>query len=165
MLKTLKMSVIFVTVFVFLASVVADLGVIPSYAAGRDCSKGTLDVNNLAEELSLSEEQTGNISAIKEDLKASKKELYGTLRGLRATLREELLRPDTDTASVENIVDRINSVRARITEERVESFLSMKKILTAEQFRKMIELKKNCNKDRLRKDQSGSEESMKKARS
>lgn len=99
--------------------------------------------NRIAEELELSRDQAETLRLQKEKKRAERKELYNRRKTLRAELREELKKIDSDSEAIEAIVDQINRIQARITRHRVETFLEIKEILTFEQFQKMIDLKEN----------------------
>jgi Spy/CpxP family protein refolding chaperone len=56
-------------------------------------------------------------------------------------LSEELKKPEIDNAAVNRAVSGIKDAQGKFVDARVESFLSMKEVLTEEQFQKMIEIK------------------------
>lgn len=97
----------------------------------------------LARELGLTQQQKESMEAQKEAARAQRRELYTRMRASRRALADELRKPGPDRAAIDRIAADIKDVQSRITDQRIESFLAVKEILTPEQFEKMTELREN----------------------
>lgn len=72
------------------------------------------------------QENTDKMKAVREQMKAK-----------HAELRAEIGKPTVDMTKVESIKSALKDLNARMIDRKVESILSLKKILTPEQFQKM----------------------------
>jgi len=99
------------------------------------------------QELGLTAEQKEALTASREAAKAQKETIGENLKAAREALKAELKKSDVDQAALNKAVADIKAAQGEIVDARVQSFLSMKGILTDEQFQKMSEMKKGCGKD------------------
>jgi Spy/CpxP family protein refolding chaperone len=126
----------------------------PSYAhegGGEGRGERAAGREKFAEELGLTQEQKDAMKAQREQSRAKMKETREKLRDSQKALHEELQKPETDSAAIDNIVYRIKEAQGELIDQRVESFLSMKKILTPEQFQKMGGLGETRKKEWMEK--------------
>ena len=114
---------------------------------GKGGEKRTARMEKFAEELALTPEQREAMKAQKETSKAKMQEAQEELRTSRKALHEELQKPETDRTAIDNIVYRMKEAQGQLIDQRVDSFLAMKKILTPEQFQKMGEMKEDRKKE------------------
>jgi Spy/CpxP family protein refolding chaperone len=94
-----------------------------------------------AEELGLSAEQKEALKEARDSSKTEKDLIWTRLKTAREDLNKELKKPETDQAAVEKAVLEIKKAQGDLVDYRVKSFLSMKGVLTEEQFQKMAEIK------------------------
>ncbi len=97
-------------------------------------------IDRFAGELGLSAEQRAEINGIRADSRNRKNNIVENLRQARRTLREELARPEIDRAAIDRAASRIKVLQSDLVDERVESFLAMKEVMTEQQFRRMTEI-------------------------
>lgn len=94
-----------------------------------------------AEELGLTAEQKEALKQSNEAAKAGREATRGNLKAARTALMEELKKTEIDQAALDKAVLDVKEAEGDIVDSRVKSFLSMKEILTAEQFQKMSEMR------------------------
>lgn len=94
---------------------------------------------NCVKELELTAEQQGQIKKQRNEQREKNKELRDKLRVKRTQLREELEKQDIDKSKIYGLVAEIKTLLGNQLEQRVESVLSMKEMLTPEQFKKLQE--------------------------
>lgn len=93
-------------------------------------------MDNLVKELGLSSEQQEKIRKQRIEQMEQRKKLRGRLRSKKLELKQELDKKDVDKKKVYALVAEIESLMGDQLEQRVEKILSMKRILTPEQFEK-----------------------------
>lgn len=130
-----------------LTCVVAGVVILTSIDAFAGCKDGETG-ENCAQELGLTTEQKDALKENKDTTTASKTAIRGDLKEARGALREELKKPDPDSAVLDKAVSDIKTAQGDLVDARVESFLAMKEIVTDEQFQKMSEMKKKQEKKR-----------------
>jgi len=120
---------------------------------GTDHRKMEEKFDKLTEELGLTPEQETELKQQRSQFKAQKKELWGKIRAKKKELKEELEKPDVDRAKVDKIIGEIKDLTGQKLEARVNKIISMKSILTPEQFKKLKEkMEKECAPTRKDKD-------------
>ncbi len=105
-----------------------------------ECSRGGARAGFL-EQLDLTDEQKERMKEQRKANREKMKELMGSLRNERNALRDELKKPDASMDSVAGTVAKMKTVQSEMIDQRVNGFLTMKEILTPEQFQKLLELK------------------------
>ncbi|MBL7130947.1 MAG: periplasmic heavy metal sensor [Candidatus Omnitrophica bacterium] len=90
----------------------------------------------LIEELGLTVEQQEQIKEQCSENKEKNKELREKIRSKRLELKQELEKQNIDKSKIDSLVAEIKILMGQQLEQRVESILSMKEILTPEQFEK-----------------------------
>lgn len=93
--------------------------------------------DGLFKELNLTNQQRADIEAYRAKTKEATKALRETLHAKRADLKTELSKPTIDKNKVNSIVSEIKMATGQLIDQRVASILSLKQILTPEQFQKM----------------------------
>ncbi|MBN1794040.1 MAG: Spy/CpxP family protein refolding chaperone [Candidatus Omnitrophica bacterium] len=96
----------------------------------------------IMEELGLSPEQQVLIKEQHEALRGKQKEMRQAIQEKRKALRELLGSPEVNPAAANNLIDEITTLMNQQMRDRVDAILSMKDILTDEQFQKLQELHK-----------------------
>ena len=94
---------------------------------------------SIVKELNLSEEQQRQVKRQRQKHMQAAKEVHKTLRAKKKELRIELEKTDVDTSKINAISSEIKSLFSKQTDLRIEGILSMKHILTPEQFQKLKE--------------------------
>lgn len=137
------------------------LSAVPAYAyegcymgekGGKQYNKGE-KFDKLSEELGLSAEQKELLKKDREATFAKMKELREKIQAARKELKAELDKETLDTARVNGLVAQLKDLMGQQIQARVDKVMSMKNILTPEQFKKMqqlIEEKKHEFKGRRR---------------
>ena len=111
------------------------------YGSGEKRERRGDGAERFAEELGLTPEQKETLKAGKEEAKANHEAIRKNLDMAREALREELGKTEVDKAALDKAVSDIKAAEGELVDSRVNSFLSMKEVLTAEQFQKMSEMK------------------------
>jgi len=88
-------------------------------------------------DLDLTPEQRDALKAHREETRARRQELQTALKDLRADLKDELQKPELNTDRVNALTADIKALTNKMIDARVDSIVSLKKILTPEQFEKM----------------------------
>ena len=92
--------------------------------------------DNLVKELELTSEQQKQIRKQRVEQIEQRKALREKRRSKRLELKQELEKKDFDKGKVYALIAEIESLMGEQLEQRVEAILSMKRILTPEQFEK-----------------------------
>ena len=91
--------------------------------------------------LNLTKEQQDKLEKQHEADTQSSKELKDKLKTKRAELQQELQKPEIDKNKIKTIIGEINALMAEQFTRRIDDLISMKQILTPDQFKKMLEQK------------------------
>ncbi len=91
-------------------------------------------------QLNLTDEQKKMLEVNKEAHWGKRKAAFETMRVLKDSLNSELMKPELDMNRINEIQARLKNFHARMTDERLNSILEVRKILTPEQFSKFIAL-------------------------
>lgn len=105
-------------------------------------------MKNLNKELELTAEQQGQIKKQRNEQRKKNKQLGDKLRVKKTQLREELEKQDIDKSKVSGLVAEIKTLLGNQLEQRVENVLSMKEMLTPEQFKKLQEKRTENKRNR-----------------
>lgn len=100
----------------------------------------------IIKELDLSSEQQAQISGQRAAEKAFSKEMREKMRLLRGELSKELDKPVTDEQAVRLLVSRMKELFGERLQRKMEGILTMKKILTPEQFKMLQDKTKTYDK-------------------
>ncbi|MBN1526583.1 MAG: periplasmic heavy metal sensor [Candidatus Omnitrophica bacterium] len=105
----------------------------------------------ISENLGLSAEQKEQLKKDREATLAKTKELKEKIQAARKDLKAELEKPAPDMARVNGTVTQLKDLMGQQIQARVDKVISLRKILTPEQFKKMqdlIEEKKDQYKEK-----------------
>lgn len=111
------------------------------------------NIQEIYDQLNLSPEQKKNLKDNKIVSRQKSKALFEKMRGLRETLNQELMKPNLDMATITETQNNIKALQAQMADERLESILTDRKILSAEQFANFI-----GQMEKVRKEHRGKEE-------
>ncbi len=101
-------------------------------------------IREIYTQLNLTDEQKKQLEENKRSEKDSKKDLYGKIRSYKEALNQELMKPELNMLNINEIQTQIKTVQAQIADDRLNSILNVRKILTVEQFTKFTELMKKA---------------------
>ncbi len=107
------------------------------YAAGdpREMGKyGDEVVDRVVSELNLTAEQRNEVKYESGRHAVKSKELQKALSDKRNELKAELEKPDTDKNAVDRIAQEVAQLQGQIVDERINSILIFKEILTPQQY-------------------------------
>jgi Spy/CpxP family protein refolding chaperone len=90
-------------------------------------------------ELGLSEEQQTKLKELHEEMRTEKKEHWDKMKGLREQIRTELGKENPGRTTLDNYVARQAELHKAMAGARMDHLLAVKKILTAEQFDKLLD--------------------------
>lgn len=130
------------------AMMVAAAAILPAhaFAAERDPASGAPadahamdrhDKGAFFEDLNLTPRQREQVKAHREEGKEKMKAVREQLRARHAELRSEMAKETVDRAKIQAIAANLKGLEGQIVDLRIASILSLKEILTPEQFRKM----------------------------
>ena len=133
------------------AVVVVSLILLPSLAFARQEAKGPaiekgyekLATSNIAKALGLTDEQQEQLKEQRYQAKYKKMETRNKIRLEELKLQHELDKKDVDEKALREIVDELKKLQGDMIEQRVDSVLQIKQILTPEQFEKLQTLGKS----------------------
>lgn len=125
-------AVIAVTVFSQSGVYAGEIADAEQYAAKREAR-----FKKMSEELRLTPQQKEQLTKEREEFISRSKDLREKVRSARAGLKAELERPAPDKAKVNSLTAEIKDLVGRQIQNRVDKVMSMKEILTPEQFNKM----------------------------
>jgi Spy/CpxP family protein refolding chaperone len=121
-----------------------------AWSEGRGGERGarTGRWEKFSRELGLSQEQKDALRDRKEAAAENKAAAREEVKAAREALREALKKPELDIEDVNSASERVKDTQGVLVDHRVESFLSMREILTPEQFEKMMEMKSDMGTKR-----------------
>ena len=90
-------------------------------------------------QLNLTDDQKKQLEDNKQKNREQKKVLFGRMKSSREALRQEFMKPDLDMNKVNAIQAQIKTLLAQMSDNRLNSVLTVRKILTPEQFKKFHE--------------------------
>jgi Spy/CpxP family protein refolding chaperone len=109
----------------------------PTEKGGKGCV-----ARDITKELNLTPEQNQQLKAQRQQTRQTARELQEKIRTKRGELREALDKKDVDRNAVNKIIADLKELQGSMLEQRVDSILKMKTILTPEQFTKLQSLHK-----------------------
>jgi Spy/CpxP family protein refolding chaperone len=107
-------------------------------ASGTDREKKHEEMfDKMTKELDLTADQQAKLKANKEAQHAEKEALHEAMKANRAKFKEAIAKPGATKADIEPIAAEMKSLQAQMVDQRVDSILAVKAILTPDQFTKM----------------------------
>ncbi|MDD4013735.1 MAG: Spy/CpxP family protein refolding chaperone [Candidatus Omnitrophica bacterium] len=113
---------------------------------GKKEMRGRME--KMYQELGITDEQNSELKALREGERAKSQEIKARIAEIKGAMRAELDKPDTDKIKVDGYVDDLTALYREKIGARVEGVMSVKKILTPEQFSALHEKKEEMKKDR-----------------
>ncbi len=90
-------------------------------------------------ELNLTAEQEAKLAEYRKQNKAEAEQSFTAMKEAREKLREELDKPTSDMAVVQNLANTIKEGQAKMVDHRIKTIVQLKEVLTPEQFQKFQE--------------------------
>ncbi len=91
-------------------------------------------------QLNLTEDQKKQLSENKKQKRENMKVLFGQMKSQKAALKQELMKPSLDMAKINEIQSQMKANMAQMADNRLNSILEVRKVLTPEQFSKFLSL-------------------------
>ncbi len=88
--------------------------------------------------LELTEDQKAKLKEIHEEMADARKENFEAAKALRAKIKEELLKNEPSKSVLDSYADELGKLHKEMSRARHEQLLKVKKVLTAEQFSKIV---------------------------
>jgi Spy/CpxP family protein refolding chaperone len=120
-----------------------------------------MDFSKIGKDLNLSPEQENKLKENREAHRGQMKSLYTQIKAKREEIRTELEKEQFDENKIRQIHTELKGLRSQAEDMRLNAILEVRKILTAEQFAKFSELRKQFKKDRWEKGNESSGGSIK----
>lgn len=97
-------------------------------------------IQEIYSELNLTDAQKEQLKANKTKHREQRKAGFEKMRSYKETLKQELVKPDMDKKRIKEIQDQLKAAQAQIADDRLDSILEVRAILTPEQFTKFMTL-------------------------
>ena len=113
--------------------------------------------DKIIKELDLTAEQEKQMKEQREKTGKKNKAIRKELGEKMKKLKEELEKKDVDRRKIDAIAEEIKTLKGSLIDQRIDSVLAMKQILTTEQYEKLKELRKKRHAERrkVRKGKKG----------
>lgn len=95
-------------------------------------------IHGIYTQLNLTPEQRKKLEDNRQNNREKRKELSERIRSYKEALNQEIMKPQLDMAKINEIQGSIKGLQAQMADDRLESILAVRKILTAEQFTQFI---------------------------
>ena len=105
-------------------------------------------------QLDLSPEQEKQIQAHRDNHREQGREFRESLRAKKEAIRNELQKEELNMENIYEIHNELKGLLSKKADHRLEGILEVRKILTAEQFRKFCELRKDMHPMKKRRKES-----------
>jgi Spy/CpxP family protein refolding chaperone len=103
----------------------------------------------------LTDDQKKQMKAIWEKQKEAKKAAFAQIKADKEALTNELLQTTPDANKINDLKSKMEALHAQMLDSRINSNLEVKKILTAEQFAKYLEIQKYKHSGRFHREEWG----------
>ncbi len=110
-------------------------------------------IQEIYSQLNITPEQKKDLESNKLANREKRKVLFEKMRSQKEALNQELMKADLDMAKINEIQNSIKTLQSQMADERLESILAVRKILSAEQFANFI-----TQMEKSRQDHRGKEE-------
>lgn len=108
-------------------------------------------IQEIYAQLDLTDEQKKVLENNKTLSRQQMKTLFESMKPLRDSLNQELMKADLDMNRINEIQSQIKAVQSQIADNRLNSILEVRRILTPEQFAKFIGLMDKNKRERWNK--------------
>ncbi len=102
-------------------------------------------------QLDLSPEQEEQIQAHRKNHRGQGREFHENMRAKKEAIRNELQKEELNMENIYTIHNELKDLLIQKADHRLEGILAVRKILTAEQFRKFSELRKDMHPKKKRR--------------
>ncbi len=99
-------------------------------------------------QLNLTEEQKNKLKENKTKHREQRKGGFEQIKSYKEALKQELLKPDLDMKRIQEIQGQSKAAQAQMADDRLDSILEVRTILTPEQFSKFMTLMEHHRKER-----------------
>ena len=96
-------------------------------------------IQEIYSQLNLTEEQKKQLEQNKAAHRDNKKSMFEQMRSYKKALNQELMKADFDMNRVTEIQSQLKALQSEMADERLNSILEVRKILTLEKFTKFLE--------------------------
>lgn len=103
--------------------------------------QGRGDGSRMAQELGLSQEQQAELKVLREKHKAGRSDTRNEVKAIRRQIAEELKKSSPSKSRIKTLADKIGAIHSANAVRMADHMLEVKKILTDEQFSRMLDLK------------------------
>ena len=106
--------------------------------AGKE--HGDRMIQGVFNQLSLTDDQKRQLDDNKEQQRIKMDDLRGAMKKARQEFQMELMKPDLDMTLIDSLHTRIKNIQSQMEDQRLSSILTVRAILTREQFLKFVTL-------------------------
>ncbi|MEI7999073.1 MAG: Spy/CpxP family protein refolding chaperone, partial [Candidatus Omnitrophota bacterium] len=139
--------------FVYAEQVTVDKPVLPK--TGQEHMQKR--IQKIFAQLNLSDTQKTQIEANKQKQKEQMKFIFEQMKTKKEEMRQELMKPNLDINRINGIQSQLKVVHSQMMDQRLNSILEVRKILTPEQFNKFISIMEEHKSKGHGPDEGGSE--------
>ena len=101
---------------------------------------GDKPIEEIYRQLNLTDDQKRQLQANKQQLQAKMQMARGEMRNYKEALRTELMKPQLAMTKIYVIHGQIKALQAQMEDDKLNSILAVRNILTADQFAKFVNL-------------------------
>ncbi len=105
---------------------------------GKRHEKMEKKIQEIYSQLNLTPEQKKALESNKSGNHQKRKAVFEKMRTYREALNQELMKPNLDMAKINDIQNNIKALQSQMADERLQSILAVRKILSVEQFTNFI---------------------------
>ena len=110
----------------------------PDNTAGKE--HGDRMIQGVFSQLGLTDDQKRQLDDNKEQQRIKMDDLRGAMKKTRQEFQMELMKPDLDMTLIDSLHMRIKNILSQMEDQRLSSILTVRAILTREQFLKFVTL-------------------------
>ncbi|MBN1309302.1 MAG: Spy/CpxP family protein refolding chaperone [Chitinispirillaceae bacterium] len=128
----------FVTSVLFLLSTLSAAG--PGYEPGEGPGAGNKDrPHRRWADLNLTEEQKGALKTLHQEMRTIREKHMDAVKSVREKIKNELLKSDPSQSTLYGYAGELGELHKQLSRNQGDHFLKIKKVLTPEQFAKLLE--------------------------
>ena len=106
-------------------------------------------IQDIYSQLNLTAEQKKMLDENKGHHRGQRKASFEKMKSYKDTLHQELMKPELDMGKIQQIHSQMKVFQNQMADDRLNSILEVRKILTAEQFTKFISLMKGQKSEKV----------------
>jgi Spy/CpxP family protein refolding chaperone len=134
----LLLSVIALSFALFTGEAAAGPGNGPG-GKGPDTSAAVQRMHRMFDDLKLTDEQQARLKALRDEMMTIRKQHIEAVKGVRDKMKAELLKPSPSQKMLDRYAGELGELHKKMTKDRTDHLLKVKKVLTPEQFSKLVE--------------------------